>query len=142
MLSPSIGQVSWRGSVPRSEDYFVGAYGSTQDQEFTLTVQLAARIRFKEGSTSTTVGGKTVSGSRAVYSVLGIKGQTMIVSLSGAGREAALSIYGYVDGQAYLLSTAGRTSFKFKAPSTQDYIIEIVPKGGKTVPYVLDVQLP
>jgi hypothetical protein len=142
MLSPSTGQLTWRGSLPRTEDYYVGVYGGARDQDFTLTVQLALRIKFKEGATSATVAGKTLSGSAVAFSVLGIKGDTMIVSISGAGRDAALGIYGYVDGQPYLSSTSRKTNFKFKVPSTQDYIIEIVPRAGRAVSYVLDVQFP
>jgi hypothetical protein len=141
-LSPSSGQVSWRGSLPRTEDYYVGVFAGSSAEDFVLKVELASRIKFKEGSATASVGGKTYGGATAVFTVLGIKGQTLIVSLSGSGRDASLGVYGYVNGDSYLQAGAGKTSFKLKVPFTQDYVIEVVPKGGKTVPYVLDVQFP
>ena len=50
-----------------------------------------------------------------------------------------LSVDGYVDGQTYLPVDKGKVSFSMEVPSTQDYIIEVVPKGTDPLNYTLGV---
>jgi hypothetical protein len=140
LLRPGLHQ-SWRGSLPRTEDYYIGVYGGAAPQDFTLYIQLATRITFKEGAAAAAVGGKTVDGTVAVYSVLGQKDERMVVSLSRAGQNASLGVSGFVDGERYLASTEDKTIFMLELPMTQDYIIEVVPAPGKTVSFVLDVEI-
>ena len=113
--------------------------GGKRSQDLTLTVQLARKITFKEGAVSALVPGSTVGGSFMVYTVLGIKGRKMEIGLSGVADKAVLSVEGYVDGQNYLRAEKGKVSFSMEVPSTQDYIIEVVPKGTEALNYTLGV---
>lgn len=63
----------------------------------------------------------------------------MTVNLNSPGNSALLSIYGYTDGQPYVRSVTGQTSFTFKLPATQDYIIQVVPLAGQVVNYDMNV---
>lgn len=140
LLGASALQSLWRGILPRTEDYFVSVYGGTISMDFTLTVQLARRITFKEGETSATVRGDTVAGSSMVYSVFAVKGQKMIVDISATVGSVALDISGWVDGKSILQAGARRDQLTLRVPATQDYIIQVVPPLGKSLRFVLTVE--
>jgi hypothetical protein len=139
LLSAEAKQLAWRGTLPQTEDYYVDVHGGKGNENLTLTVQLARRIKFKEGAASALVPGETVGGSVMVYTVLGIKGKTMDIGLSGVANKAALSVDGYVDGQSYLRAEEGKVSFSMEVPSTQDYIVEVVPEASQVLSYTLGV---
>ena len=65
----------------------------------------------------------------------------MIITLSGTGTEAALSIEGFADRKLYLDASEDRRSFTMVVPTTQDYVIRIVPDAGATTNYVFDVNI-
>ena len=94
LLNASARQLAWRGTLPQTEDYYVDVHGGKGSQTLTLTVQLARKIKFKEGAVSALVPGQTAGGSVMVYTVLGIKGRTMDIGLSGVANGAALSVEG------------------------------------------------
>ena len=139
LLSAAAKQTAWRGTLPQTENYYVDVHGGAGGEKLTLTVKLARKIKFKEGAVSALVPGQTVGGSVMVYTVLGIKGRTMDIGLSGVADEAALSVDGYVDGRSYLRAEEGKVSFSMEVPSTQDYVVEVVPKGTQALSYTLGV---
>jgi hypothetical protein len=139
MLNAAAHQSSWQAMLPKTEDYYIGVYGGATTENFTLTVVIPARIKFLPNAVSATVSGQTVAGYVVAYTVLALKGQTMTVYLSGAGDNAALTIYGYTDGQPYLRAALAQTTFTQKLPATQDYIIEVVPLAGQVLNYTLDL---
>ncbi len=139
MLNPASHQTSWQSMLPKTEDYYIGVYGGATTENYTLTVVIPSRIKFLPNAVSATLSGKTVAGYNVAYTVLALKGQTMTVYLSGAGADAALTVYGYTDGQPYLRAALEQTTFTKKLPATQDYIIEVVPLSGKVLNYTLDV---
>jgi hypothetical protein len=139
-LRPGI-DTSWQGSLPQTGSYYLGIYGGAQPSDYTLAVQLATRIRFKEGDPITTVSGRIPAGTIATYSVYGIKGKKIYITLSGAGTRAALSVTGFIDGKSYLAASARKSSFRGTIPATEDYLLEIIPRTGETVGYILDVEI-
>jgi hypothetical protein len=139
LLSASAAQQDWRGTLPQTEDYYLDVHGGEGSADLTLTVQLARKINFKEGASSALIPGSTVGGSVMVYTVLGLKGRTMDIGLSGAADKAVLSVDGYVDGQTYLPAHEGKVSFSMEVPSTQDYVIEVIPNGTDALNYTLGV---
>ncbi len=141
LLSADEKQVTWRGSLPQTENYYIDIHGGSTAEDMQLTVQLARKIIFKEGAAAARVLDKTAGGSVMVYSVLGVKGDTMDVGLSGVGTDASLAVSGYVDGETYLTAEKDKTSFSMELPSTQDYIIEVVPKDSKVLNFALGVQM-
>jgi hypothetical protein len=141
LLSADAHQASWQGSLPQTEDYFITVHGGNSTESFSLTVTLPARIQFAEGADSATLSGKTVGGYGVSYAVYAHKGQTMNVDLGDLSGKASLSIYGFVDGQAYVRSAKGLTSYHFVLPSTQDYIVVVVPANGGVVSYSMTVRI-
>ena len=65
----------------------------------------------------------------------------MNVLLTPIPNAAALTIWGFSDGQPYIRSVVGSTTFNMKLPSTQDYIVDVVPQGGQEVNFTLAVEI-
>ena len=141
MLNQASHLSSWEAMLPQTEDYYIGVYSGSTSENFTLTLEIPSRIVFKEGSISASVTGKTVAGYIVDYIALAYKGQKMTVHLNVPANSAALTIYGYTDGQPYVRSVTGQTSFSMKLSTTQDYIIQVVPMAGQVVNYELDLNI-
>lgn len=141
MLNVASKLSNWQGTLPTTEDYYISIYGGTTAENFTLSVEIPARIKFAPGADSANVSGKTVGGYNAAYTVFAAQGQNMKATLNGVGSNAALTIYGFSDGQPYMRSVTGATDFNLKLPLTQDYIIEVVPMAGEVVNYTLVINI-
>lgn len=141
MLSAAAAQTNWQGTLPQTEDYYLSVHGGATAEDFTLAVTIPSRIKFEQGADSAKVTGKTVAGYAVSYTVFAIKGQKMSVQLANLSGTAALTISGFADGQAYVRSASGRTSFTLTLPATQDYILEVVPKTGREVSYQMTVRI-
>ena len=126
-------------TLPVTEDYYFTIQGGASSENFTLTIETPARISFATGKTNATMSGKTAGGLVISYALFAQKDQYMDVYLNGVGKNAALTVYGFGDGQPYIRSVSGATTFSMKLPSTQDYIIDIVPAAGMEVNYTLVV---
>ena len=127
--------------LPITEDYYVTIFGGASAENFTLTIETPARIKFDPGKTKAVLTGKTAGGLVISYVIFAKQDQYMDVYLNGVGQDGALTIYGFADGQPYVRSVTGATHFSMKLPRTQDYIIDIVPSGGMVVGYTLVVNV-
>jgi hypothetical protein len=132
---------SWRGTLPQAGNYFVGVYGGAMPTDYTLSLQLVRRIKFKEGATTASVSGRTPRGTTMTYSVFAIRGETLVLTLSAADGKAAMAVTGFIDGQTYLSASENEYQIKLPAPRTQDYIVEVVPLTGESVFHLLDIQV-
>ncbi len=141
ILSAAARQTSWQGSLPQTEDYYLTIHGGGVSENFSLTVTVPSRIQFASGADFATVSGKTVAGYDLSYAVFAAKGQDMSVDLKDLSSKASLSIYGFTDGQRYLRSEKGQTSFEFVLPATQDYVIVVVPVSGSVVSFTMTVKI-
>lgn len=141
ILSAAAHQISWQGTLGKTEDYYLTVYGGASTENYSLTVTIPSRIQFAKGADSATVSGKTVAAYDVSYTVYASKGQDMSVNLGNLSGNASLSIYGFTDGQRYLSSDTGQTSYHFVLPATQDYIIVVVPAAGNVVSYTLTVKI-
>ncbi len=141
ILSADEHKISWQGSLPGTEDYYVTVHGGPSTENFSLTVTVPWRIQFSAGADSATVSGKTVAGYGVSYAIFAGKGQTMNVNLENLSSKASLSIYGFTDGQQYLASGTGQMSYQFVLPATQDYIVVVLPADGSVVNYIMTVKV-
>ena len=132
---------SWQTELPSSQDYTIQVFAGASQENFTLSVEIPSRINFASGAISDTLSGFTVNGYQVSYVLTARKNQTMSISLNAPGNSAALTVYGYTDGTPYLRSAAGSTTFSQKLPSTQDYIIKVVPNASTVVKYSLTVSI-
>lgn len=127
--------------LPISGDYYFAIRGGAAAQNFTLSVNIPARIKFAAGKDSATVSGQTAGGYTVSYVLFAGKDQKMSLNLNGAGNNAVLAVYGFSDGQPYLRYVTEQTNFSFKLPSTQDYIVQVWPRAGMVVNYTLAVTI-
>jgi hypothetical protein len=125
--------------LPVSEDYYITVMGGASSENFTLTMEIPARISFAFGKYSTYLIGRTVGGHVVSYVIFAQQGQSMEVDLNGVGKDAALTVYGLSDGQPYIRSVVGATTFSLKLPISQDYIIDVVPNAGQEIGFTLVV---
>lgn len=141
ILDSAANQISWQGSLLQSGDYYLTVHGGASSENFSLTVTIPSRIQFDEGANSATLSGETVSGYNVSYVVFATKGQKMNINLGDLSGKASLSVYGFTDGQTYLHSNTGQTSYHFILPSTQDYIVVVVPTADTVISYNLMVKI-
>jgi hypothetical protein len=139
MLNPSSRQNTFQSTLPQTEDYYIGVYGGDSPENYTLNIEIPGRLKFEPSTTDIKLNGKTVGGYVVAYIILALEDQKMTINLNSQANGVVLAIYGYTDGHDYLSDTAKKTSYILRLPSTQDYIIEVVPKTGKVVSY--DMQL-
>jgi hypothetical protein len=99
------------------------------------------RIQFAPGATSGEVKGQVGPGQIDEYVLKAQSGQWMLVDIFSAKSDVLLAVTGLSDGQPYLRSAAGTTSWQGKLPATQDYSIKAV-SSGTTSPYTLQVTIP
>jgi hypothetical protein len=141
LLPQSEQATSWQGILPATQDYYFRITGGGSTQSFTLNVNIPARIEFSSGQRQTTLSGQTIGGHAVLYAAYAFGGQQMEVTIDTAPEVAALTIWGFSDGQPYARAQNGVTDFSMTLPSTQDYIIEVVPQGGNVVDYEVEVRI-
>ncbi len=141
LLADSQKYATWQGYLPSTQDYFVKVNAGATTENYTLSVTIAARITFSAGATSATVKGSTVNGYNVTYVLGAGGGQTMKIDLTVPADTAALTIWGFSDGQPYQRSVTGSTTFNMVLPSSQDYIVEVVPQAGQLVDYSMKVEI-
>ncbi len=141
LLPTAQGSSSWQGTLPSTQDYYFQITGGASTENFTLNVVIAARIQFDAGTTRTILKGQTVNGYAVTYVAYAQKGQKMNLTLNVPGDSAALTVWGFSDGQPYARAQTGIQDFSLNLPSTQDYIIEVVPQADQVVDYSLTVKI-
>jgi len=141
LLPQSQHATNWQGYLLSTQDYYFRITGGNSTQSFTLTVNIPARIAFSPGEDEITLRGETVGGYAVVYAAYAFGDQEMDVTLDTSSKVAALTIWGFSDGQPYARAQNGVTDFNMTLPSTQDYIIEVVPQGGNVVDYEVTIRI-
>ena len=132
---------NWQGILPGTQTYYFKLTGGASTEIFHLSVDIPARIQFAAGQNSIVINGKTVNGFIVSYAAYALGGQTFEALLNTSPNDAALTIWGFSDGQPYVRAQAGVTDFSMQLPSTQDYIIDVVPQGGRVIDYSLTVKI-
>lgn len=141
LLPASLGWSNWQGILPATQDYYIQVIGGTSQQNFSLWVSIPSRLEFPPGATTATNSGQTVDGNIASYVVAAQGGQIINIVLVPEPNLAALTVWGFSDGQPYIRAQMGSTSFNMQLPSTQDYIIDVVPQGNQIVNFTLRVDI-
>ena len=141
LLPANQGSGSWQGILPSAQDYYFQVIGTNSTENFSLNIIVAARIQFNAGEVKTTLKGRTVNGFAVTYVAYAQKDQKMDVILTVPGDIAGLTIWGFSDGQPYARAQNGVKDFSLDLPSTQDYIIEVVPQAGQVVDYSVLVRI-
>jgi hypothetical protein len=141
LTSFSSNATSWKGWLPRTQSYIVkvkNTGGSAVD--YTLTVEIPARIQFALGSYSGSVYGYGSAAKIISYVLYANSGQTMTATLSSATSSVYLSIQGFSGNQSLVSSSASKTTWTGTLPQTQEYIVKAV-QSGTWVDFTLTVTI-
>jgi len=141
LLPASEKRNSWQGTLPATNDYVIQVIGGETNQNFNLFLTIASRINFSPGAISATLSGSTQGGYNVTYALYVFAGQTMKINLESTSGNAVLEVWGFSDGQPYLRSAVESTTFNMKLPTTQDYIIAVVPFAGQIVDFNIRVEV-
>jgi hypothetical protein len=141
VVSAAEKRATWQGTLPATGDYMLAIYGGASAENVSLSLTIAARLEFAPGATQITLPGRTAGGYAVTYAAWARQGQVMTVDVTGAGTNAALTVWGFSDGQPYIRDVVEQTHFSFTLPSSQDYIIMVVPRAGAVVNYTLSVKI-
>lgn len=132
---------NWQGTLYATQDYYFQIISGASTENFSLWVSIPSRVQFDRGAISATVSGATVEGYIASYVVAAQGGQIMNIVLVPNPNVAALTVWGFSDGQPFMRAHMGSTTFNMQLPSTQDYIIDVVPQGGQEVDFTLTIEI-
>ena len=102
-----------------------------------MNVTIPVRVTFKTGAVSATVDGRVGPQQINTYLLRALKDQTMTVTITSSKNNILLTIYGLEDGTPYVRSVMGLTTFTFKLPSSQDYVIQCVSTSDSAENYTV-----
>jgi hypothetical protein len=137
LLDPAKKYTNWQWLLPKTEVYTIQLYGGATSEDYTLTTKVAQIVTFPSGATTVMLNGSTPKGYVFSYALACQANQVMTVSLNVPATTAYLDVFGLATG-TLLSASAKATSWTGTLPSTQDYIIEVIPVGGE-VNYSLKV---
>ena len=137
LLDPAKKYTNWQWLLPKTEVYTIQLYGGATSEDYTLTTKVAQIVNFPSGATTVMLNGSTPKGYVFSYALACQANQVMTVSLNVPATTAYLDVFGLATG-TLLSASAKATSWTGTLPSTQDYIIEVIPVGGE-VNYSLKV---
>ncbi len=138
LASPRQELASWQGALPEDGDYRISVVSSGAAASFELQVIIPVRISFAGGAVSGSARGQLRANGIVNYLLRARKGQTMTVIVTSRGKDIVLEIYGVSDGEPYLRSAMGQTTFSFKLPATQDYAVNLVSAHPDTESYTVE----
>jgi hypothetical protein len=138
LLSPAKKWSNWQWQLPTAEVYTIKVVGGVTTDDYTLTVKLPQLVYFPTGTSSITLNGSTLGGMLVSYAFRCGAGQAMTATLNTPATKAFLDIFGVATG-SLLSYTDHATSWTGTLPQMQDYVVEVVPRGGIWVSYSLTV---
>ncbi|MGD0876828.1 MAG: hypothetical protein ABSA01_01620 [Anaerolineales bacterium] len=139
LLDPAKKYTNWQWLLPKTEQYNIQLYGGATSEDYTLTAKVAEIVSFSAGATTITLNGSTPKGYIISYALSCQTNQVMTVSLNVPATTAYLDVFGLATGPL-LSSSTKATSWTGTLPSSQDYIIEVIPVGGE-ISYSLTVSV-
>ncbi len=139
LLDPARKYTNWQWLLPKTELYTIQLYSGATSENYTLTAKVAQIVTFSPGSSSITLSGTTPKGYVVSYAISCKANQLMTVSLNVPATTAYLDVFGLATGPL-LSSSARATSWSGTLPSSQVYIIEVIPVGGE-INYSLTVSV-
>jgi hypothetical protein len=138
LLDPANKWTSWQWLLPKSGQYTIQITSGAAVSEYTLTAKVAKRVSFEAGKSSIALSGRTEKGYVFTYALRCQTGQTMTVNLNVPTSTAYLDIFGLATG-GLVNPNAKVNAWTGQLPSTQDYIVEVIPANGQVVDYGLSV---
>jgi hypothetical protein len=140
LLDPEKKWAFWEWILPKTELYTIQVIGGASPQPYALSIELAQIVNFPAGASSVTLNGSTPNGFVFAYALSCKANQVMTISLNVPNTTAYFDVLGIASGT--LLSPMDQSSkWSGTLPSTQTYIIEVIPANGQVVDYTLTVSV-
>jgi hypothetical protein len=141
LLDPANKWSYWQWRLPESGMYTIQVIGGAIAEDYTLTVKIAELVYFPAGTHTVSLHGNTYLGYVHSYAIGLGAGQHMTASLNVPASKAFLDIFGMATGPILKISQLA-TSWSGILPSTQEYVVEVIPRGGYLVSYTLTITSP
>jgi hypothetical protein len=137
-----VGWTNYQIQLPQTGTYTIKLFGGATTEDYVLTAKIGKLVNFPNTyQTSITLLGQTDLGYVHTYGFRCTAGQVMTVSLNVDSDRAYLSVFGIQGGT--LVSQWDRlTTWTGTLPTTQEYVVEVIPRNGGLVTYILTVTIP
>jgi hypothetical protein len=112
-----------------SGDYVVRVRATGGPASYTLAVQIPRRVVVDRDNPTTSFAGVTPSRAPVDYLIRGERGRRLEVELRSEDGGTHLHVYGLDDGTQLARLADRRRRFGGPLPSTQDYVMSVVPAG-------------
>ena len=119
----------WSGRLPATGDYIVTVRATSGPTPYTLAVQIPRRFDLSPADPTAALSGEAPSRAPVDYLIAAEQGQVLEAEVRGGDPGTQLRIYGLDDGVQLAGISERRRSFSGPVPSTQDYIVSVVPAG-------------
>ncbi|HEU5042248.1 MAG TPA: hypothetical protein VFT84_15570, partial [Gemmatimonadales bacterium] len=119
----------WSGRLPATGDYVVRVRATGGPTAYTLAVQIPRRVVVDRENPSASYAGAAPSRAPVDFIIKGEQGRTLEVVLRSEDRPSHLHVYGLDDGIQLAPLADRRDRFAGRLPSTQDYVVSVVPWG-------------
>ena len=140
LVDPSKGWINFQWILPTTGTYKIQVIGGSTTENYTLTVKVAEQIAVPAGGSPKTFSGSTVNGFVFSYAINCHAGKTMHLTLNVPAGSAYLDVFGIATGPV-LDQSLQLTSWSGVMPSSQNYIVEIIPAAGQVVNYSLTISV-
>ena len=141
LLSPAKKWSRWQWMLPVTGLYTIRVIGSKTTEDYILTVKVAKLVNFPSGSTSITIYGTTHNGYVLSYAFRLSAGSIMTASLDVPSSKAYLDIFGVEHGSLLNYSEKAN-NWNGTLPYTDEYVVEVIPRGGYLTSFALTVSVP
>jgi len=129
---------SFRGQLPRTQDYLVVVRAGERAVSYSLNVIIPQRISFERGAYSGSASGRVSAYGSQYYVLRALKGQEMQVRVV-SDRDVQLIVYG-ADGTVLKSGMGEGSRFSGELPSTQDYLL-VVRAGDRAADFTVKVTI-
>jgi hypothetical protein len=129
----------WEWILPKTEHYTIQVIGGADTEPYALSVEVAQIVSFPAGPSSVTPTGSAPNGSVFAYALACKTNQVMTASLNVPNTVAYFDVLGIASGTLFS-PTDQATKWSGILPSSQDYIIKVIPVDGQ-VNYTLTVSV-
>jgi len=140
MLDPVDQRTYWQWTLPMSGLYTIQVVGGITSEPFTLTTKVAPVLTYPADGQSIYQYRTTVRGLIKSYAFRLSAGVVMTLSLNVPATVAWLDVFGVQTG-SILNASARATTWTGTMPSTQEYVVEVIP-GGTMSAYTLTISNP
>jgi hypothetical protein len=140
LLDPANMYTYWQWQLPMTGTYTIQVVGGLTTENFTLTTKIGKLYTYPADGKSINIYATTLKGLIKSYAFRLSAGVVMTVKLNVPASTAYLDVFGVQTG-ALLNASDKATSWTGTMPSTQEYVVEVIP-GNTISAYTLTISNP